>query len=307
MSGINTRHDSARRSLYSGKLDVEGMDHLLGLYRDLFRFNEEECASTANRKGLAHEEAKMRLAEGFVLNDPADLLLDPDEIKVRAGEVIQILVRHSEDAEGLKKDAAILTAQPPELNGLAQTYLAEGEEALRNELEPVKGSNPEVVMFVLFNALKSSFLQAAARCDGIDTSPWGKNYCPVCGGEPAVSYLVGEGGRKYLICFRCETHWRYRRFSCPKCGHEDPGESLFLYAESRVYRNVSASVCRECQTYIKTWRVEGRHLGDTHPEIEDLKTPGFDNAVEEKGFYRGSPNIYGVWIGTLTDETPMDD
>jgi len=47
-------------------------------------------------------------------------------------------------------------------------------------------------------------------------------------------------------------------------------------------------------------------MGDMHPEVDDLKTPGFDRGVEEEGFSRGAPNIYGVWIGTLTEEGDTD-
>ena len=89
---------------------------------------------------------------------------------------------------------------------------------------------------------------------------------------------------------------------CPFCGHENPKESGFLFSEDPLYRALSASVCSECQAYIKVWRTEGEDEDDLHPEMEDLKTPGFDRAVEEEGFSRGAPNIYGVWIGTVTDE-----
>jgi FdhE protein len=114
--------------------------------------------------------------------------------------------------------------------------------------------------------------------------------------------MMGDGGKRHLICFRCETHWPYRRLTCPYCGHQDPKDSGYLYSEDPDYQTLSASVCSECQAYIKVWRAEGDDLGETHPQIEDLKTPGFDRAVEEEGFSRGAPNIYGVWIGTVTDE-----
>ena len=307
MSDKNIKRESARRSLFSGKMDTEGMDDVLGLYRDLFELVEKDPAWGSDPRDLTGDEVGMRLSEGFTLIDPGDLLPRPDEVAARAGAVTKVLARHSEDADSLKDGMAGLITESDRLWELARTFLGEGEEALRKELLQVEGANPEVVMFVLFNALKSAFLQAAASCEAIDTSVWEKGYCPVCSGEPAVSYMAGEGGRRYLICYKCETHWRFKRLACPYCGEESANDSGYLYSEEPEYRTLSASTCNECQAYIKGWRVESDELGDVHPELEDLKTPGFDRAVEEQGFSRGAPNIYGVWIGAVTDEEGEPD
>jgi len=302
MADKDTNRESARRALFPGKLDTEGMDYMLALYQDLFDLAEKKVSLDKDQRRLSGEEARMRLTEGFALIDPEDLLPDPEGMAALADEVVQILVRHSEDADALKKDMADLDADPARISRLARTFLAEGEESLLRELLPTEGANPEVVMFVLFNALKGLFLQAAARCETVDTSAWEEGTCPVCGGAPAVDYLMGEGGKRHLICFRCETHWRFARLTCPYCGHENPKESGYLYTEDKDYQTLSASVCSECHSYIKRWRIESEALGDFHPEIEDLKTPGFDHAVEEEGFSRGAPNIFGVLIGAVTDE-----
>ena len=302
MSGKNARRESARQALFSGKLDTEGMEDVLALYRDLFELTEKTPTLVRDKKELTSDEARMRLAEGFALIDPGDLLPAPEKMAAMVKDVVQILGRHSEDPGALMEDMANLTTETARLNDLARTFLTEGEGALRKELLLIQGANPEVVTFVLFNALKGSFLFAAGRCESIDISAWEKGSCPVCGGEPAVGYVMGEGGKRYLICFRCETHWRFKRLTCPYCDHESPKETGFLYSEDADYKTLSAGVCNECQAYIKGWRIEGDDLGDMHPEVEDLKTPGFDRAVEEEGFSRGAPNIYGVWIGTMAEE-----
>jgi len=306
MSEKNAGHETAHRALFSGKLDIEGMDDVLALYRDLFELNEKTPLPARDQKELTSDQAQMRLTEGFSLIDPGDLLPGPEAMVAMVKEVAQVLAQHSEDAEALMEDIVNLTAEPEKLSDLARTFLIEGEEAFRKELLLIQGANPEVVMFVLFNALKSCFLEAAGRCREIDTSTWEKGCCPVCGGEPAVGYVLGDSGKQYLICFRCESHWRYKRLTCPYCGHENPRESGFLYSEDSDYKTLSAGVCKECQTYIKGWRLDGDELGDMHPEVEDLKTPGFDRAVEEEGFSRGAPNIYGVWIGNVAEEEGSD-
>ena len=307
MPDWRARRQSARRTLFSGGLDVEGMDDVLALYCDLYNLNENSPLLKRDQRELTEEEARMRLAEGFTLIDPEEILPGAQGVADRVRDVVQILSRHSDDPDVLMEDLANLTVEPGRLCESVRTFLSKGEDALRKSLALIDDVNPEVVMFVLFNALKSFFLEAAARCVQIDKSAWEKGYCPVCGGEPAVSYLIGEGGKRYLVCFRCETHWRYRRLACPYCGHENPKGSVYLYSEDADYRTLSASVCSECRSYIKVWRAEGDELGDMHPEVEDLKTPGFDRSVENEGYLRGAPNIYGLWIGTPADEVEDND
>jgi FdhE protein len=125
---------------------------------------------------------------------------------------------------------------------------------------------------------------------------WENGHCPVCGGEPAVAYLAGEGGKRFLICHRCETRWRFPRMVCPFCGKESPGESGYLYVEEPLYKGMTGHVCDDCGQYLKTWRVE-EDLGDLHPEVEDLKTPAFDAALESEGYSRGGANVFGVLVG----------
>jgi hypothetical protein len=307
MSDKNPERESAHKTLFSGGMDVEGMDEVLALYRDLFDLAEKKPSAGRPKRGLTDEEAQVRLAEGFTLVDLKDLLPEPGALASDVADVVQILGRYSEDTEALEKDLAGLVEDQARLVELARIYLDEGEETLRNKLLSIEGVNPEVVMFVLFNALKGAFLHAAAANSALDTSSWEERYCPVCGGDASVSYMVGEGGKRHLICFRCEAHWRFRRLVCPYCGVENPEHSGILYSDNTIYRDLSANVCSECRSYIKGWRIDGDELDDLNPQIEDLKTPGFDRAVEEEGFFRGAPNIFGVWIGALTEEDEITD
>jgi len=301
------RNEKRRSALFSGKMDMEDMENVLALYRDLFQLNEMDPPLDRPPRELAEKEVRMRLAEGFTLVDPEEILPDGPELAIRIRDVLKILQRHSEDPDSLTGDLKDLIDQPGRLDLLVGTFLREGEESVRKSLASMKDVNPEVAIFVLFNALKVPFLGAARRCRGIDTTAWEKGSCPVCGGEPAVACLIGEGGKRFLICFRCETRWRYRRMACPYCGHEDPKESVFLYSEDADHGALSASVCGQCLSYIKGWRVEGEDPGELCPEIEDLKTPGFDRAVQEEGYLRGAPNVFGLWIGSPDEEAPDRD
>ena len=298
----NRTRESDKRALFSGHMDKEGMDDLLDLYRDLFDLNEKNVSRVGRSRVLTAEEIQVRLQEGFALADLEDLLPDERELAISAADVVHILERHSEDSRSLKGDLAGLTEKPGQFLMLAKLYLTEGEEVLRKALLKIEGVNSEVLMFVLFNALKRTFLRAASMYGSVETKNRGRGSCPVCNGEPAVSYMIGEGGKRYLICFRCESHWRYRRLGCPFCGEEDTELSGYFYSDHEDYRNLSASVCGSCNSYIKVWRIEGDDPGDNPPQIMDLKTPGFDLLIEDKGYLRGAPNIYGIWIGSVAEE-----
>ncbi|MDF1535429.1 MAG: formate dehydrogenase accessory protein FdhE [bacterium] len=302
MSESTIRNRSFKDALFSGSMDAEGMEDVLQLYRDLFPVVSVGAGEGADTRELGEEEIQMRLDEGFTLLEPVDILPDTGELAKRAEEVVKILVGHSEDAETVTLTMSSLLEDPDAFHGLAAVWLKEGDAVLREKLGDLEGVNPEAVMFVLFNSLKGSFLEAAARFSHFDTGKWEQGRCPVCGGEPAAAYTMGEGGKRHLICHRCETHWRFRRLTCPYCGHESPEESGYLFSEDPEYRFLTGAVCGECRSYIKSWRVEGDDPGDLHPEVEDLKTPGFDRAVEGESYRRGAPNIFGVRVGTAEDK-----
>lgn len=299
MSENKIRNKSFREALFSGTADVEGLEAVLGLYRDLFPLTDPVATDL---RELREDEVNMRLEEGFTLVEPVEILPGADILSQKAREVAAVLAVHSEGPEAVNTTVEKVLEAPEIFHELASVYLKEGEAALREKLVKMDGVNPEVVMFMLFNSLKGAFLGAAHQFVDMDTDKWEHGQCPVCAGEPAVAYTIGEGGKRHLICHRCETTWRFRRLTCPYCGHENPEESGYLFSEDPEYRAMTSNVCGECRSYIKSWRVEGDDLDGVHPEVEDLKTPGFDSAVEVEKYRRGAPNIFGVWIGSTEEK-----
>ena len=300
MSENSIRDKSFKEALFSGSVDTEGLEEVLQLYRDLFPVTG--TGPGVDIKELREDEVQMRLDEGFTLMEPVEILPDGDELANKAREVAQILAGHSDDPESITGTVDLLLKDPKQFHELAEVYLKDGEPALREKVEDMDGVNQEVVMFILFNSLKGTFLEAASQLLDVDTSKWEHGRCPVCGGEATAAYTMGEGGKRHLICHRCETTWRFRRLTCPYCGHENPEESGYLFSEDPEYKTMTSSVCSECRCYLKTWRVEGDDLDGLHPEVEDLKTPGFDSAVEGEDYHRGAPNIFGVWIGSAEEK-----
>lgn len=299
MSETGIREDTFRDALLSGVMDLEGMDALLELYRELYPLRRSDLKPEKQLRVPTEDELSMRLDEGFTLLEIPDLLPNAEVLAGQAGDVTRILSRHSEDPETVRATMGPFLENPDSFLGFAEAYMQNGEAGLRERALTMDKANPEVIMFVVFNALKGLFLETALGFAGIQWEQWNHGRCPVCGGEPAVAFLTGEGGKRSLVCHRCETHWRFRRLICPFCDHESPGESSYLFVEEPGYETITGHVCDQCRCYIKTWRVEDDDLGALHPEVEDLKTPAFDAALEAEDYRRGSPNIFGILIGTV--------
>ena len=297
MVEVGEREETFHECLFTGTMDIEGMDALLALYRDLYPERKTSLKPAGKQKDPDEKETAMRLAEGFTMLEAPGILPGAEDLVEKAANVGRILFQYSEAPDSVAAAMDRVLVDPPSFLALAENCLGEGEMSLREKLSSEEGANPEVVMFVIFNATKGLFLQAAQRFSTAETNQWDHGRCPVCGGEPAVAYLAGEGGKKFLICHRCETHWRFPRLMCPFCEEKSPGESRYLYVEEPQYKTMTGQVCDECKSYIKTWRVEDDDLGDLHPEVEDLKTPGFDDALDSEGYRRGGANVFGVLIG----------
>jgi FdhE protein len=297
MTSIGDRENTFREALFSGGMDLDGMDALLALYRDIYPLRRSGPKPGKELKALRDDEISMRLGEGFSLLETPDLLPAEPDLSDHLESIGKILAGHSEDPDWVAQTVKRILEEPEGLSSLAEVYLKGGDGMLRAKAKSLDKANPEVVMFLIFNALKGLFLGAGHCSNEVSTDRWNRGKCPVCGGEPAVSYLAGEGGKRFLICHRCERIWRFRRLACPFCEHESPDESRFLYIEEPEYRIMSGYVCDECRSYIKTWRVEDEALGTLHPEVEDLKTPAFDAAMMSEGYRRVAPNIFGVMVG----------
>ncbi len=295
------KNGGSKDSLLSGTIDLPEMENVLALYRDLLPVVSEDTQVRKELKLLSDEEAKLRLEEGFTLIQESDLIPSKDDLQNRTREVYSVLDRYAENEKG-SVGSFVLLEEPDRLHELCKLYLSEGEEKLRDRVSGIEGVNPETAMFVIFNSLKGVFLEAGKVCSGIDKEQWEGNTCPVCGGSPAVAHMEGEGGKRLLICHRCETRYRFMRVLCPYCLNNDH-KKLGYFTIDDDEENIRVDFCKNCNCYIKTWNL--RDDENIRPEVEDLLTPRFDLAAEKEGFRRGAPNIFGIWVGF--DDPDVED
>ncbi len=110
-----------------------------------------------------------------------------------------------------------------------------------------------------------------------------------------MGLMEGEGGKRSLLCHRCELRWPYRRIRCPFCGNDDHRLLGYLAAgdagegESVAFR---LDTCDSCGCYLK---VRDLRAGETlFPEVEDLLNPALDLAGARQGYRRGGAGVFGV-------------
>jgi len=117
--------------------------------------------------------------------------------------------------------------------------------------------------------------------DTIAKSNWTEGYCPICGREPKISELRGEGGSRFLFCGQCGFEWQFKRVRCPFCGNEDQQTlAYFTIEEEEKYR---VDVCNVCNKYIKA--VDFRKAEkEPNLDVEDIATLHLDILADEEGY-----------------------
>jgi FdhE protein len=139
-------------------------------------------------------------------------------------------------------------------------------------------------------ALQVHFARLAAELDAKALVPAGDGVCPVCGGPPATSMVVGwQGahGARYCGCALCGTLWNYVRIKCALCG--STGGIAYQELEGGA-GTVKAETCKSCHGYLK---ILHQHKDPAVDVIaDDVATLGLDLLVRESGFKRGGANPF---------------
>jgi FdhE protein len=115
----------------------------------------------------------------------------------------------------------------------------------------------------------------------IQNLSWHKGYCPVCGSFPALSYLKGDEGQRWLMCGICSHEWRFMRTQCPFCENEDPEKSELCFVEDRAYER--AEMCHQCKRYIVSIDLR-KYPYHFMPEVAVVGTMYLDILAQGKGF-----------------------
>ncbi|MCA1493511.1 formate dehydrogenase accessory protein FdhE [Sinorhizobium alkalisoli] len=134
-------------------------------------------------------------------------------------------------------------------------------------------------------ALQVHFARLASVLDAGSLTPVADGICPVCGGRPASSMVVGwpgSHGARFCCCSLCSTLWHYVRIKCVLCG----STKGIGYREIENHGGfVKAETCDECQGWTKIFYQNKAPA--VEPVADDVASLGLDLLMREGRYRRG--------------------
>ncbi|MFH5926581.1 formate dehydrogenase accessory protein FdhE [Roseomonas xinghualingensis] len=132
-------------------------------------------------------------------------------------------------------------------------------------------------------------IYAAKLAGTLDASrlvPIGTGLCPVCGGPPVSSMVVGHQGAegaRYAACAFCGTSWNEVRIKCLACG-TTKGIGYKAAETEGEEATVKAETCDECRSWVKIL------YQNKNPSLEavadDVASLGLDLLMQETEYRR---------------------
>jgi len=139
-------------------------------------------------------------------------------------------------------------------------------------------------------ALQVHFARLAARLDASTLRRLGDGVCPVCGGAPVASAIVGwqrAHGARFCTCSLCATQWHVVRIKCVLC---ESTEGIAYQALDGGPDVVKAETCENCHGYVKI--LQQHKDPELDPVADDVATLGLDILLRENGYRRGAVNPF---------------
>jgi FdhE protein len=172
-------------------------------------------------------------------------------------------------------------------------------------LERLRHAAPEELDEMLGNVMTNSFpvealpqhlflsavaqvhaARLAATLDAARLVPLETGLCPVCGGPPVSSLVVGRQGAegaRYAACAFCGTHWNEVRVKCLACGSTKGVGYKEAEGEGEA-ATVKAETCDSCRSWIKIL------YQNKNPSLEavadDVASLGLDLLMQDTEYRR---------------------
>jgi len=157
----------------------------------------------------------------------------------------------------------------------------------------------------LASLIAMPLLQACRRAWAEHMPRWACDYCPVCGGWPALAEIRGLDGARHLRCGSCGSDWRTERLHCPFCGEPDHENLGILVSPDDLGRH-AIEVCDACRGYLKTFTtMTAIRPGDVL--LEDLATLALDMAALERDYHRPAARERAVAVGVVAEPRRLRD
>ncbi|WEX74375.1 formate dehydrogenase accessory protein FdhE [Sinorhizobium numidicum] len=134
-------------------------------------------------------------------------------------------------------------------------------------------------------ALQVHFARLASVLEAGKLTPVADGICPVCGGRPTSSMVVGwpgSHGARFCSCSLCSTLWHYVRVKCVLCG----STKGISYREIENHGGiVKAETCDECHGWTKIFYQNKDPA--IEPVADDVASLSLDLLMSEGPYRRG--------------------
>jgi FdhE protein len=198
----------------------------------------------------------------------------------------------------------------PALRGAVARFLEAMEPVempapARDALDWLRRTTPEVLGGMLGNIMADAipfdslpqhlFLSAAAQVDAarraatLDAArlvPLETGLCPVCGGPPVSSLVVGRPGAegsRYAACAFCGTQWNEVRIKCLACG-STKGIGYKAPEGEAEEPTVKAETCDSCRSWVKILYQDRNPA--LEPVADDVASLGLDMLMQGTEYRR---------------------
>ena len=137
-------------------------------------------------------------------------------------------------------------------------------------------------------ALQVHLTCLAAQLDKRAVQPVEDTVCPVCGGIPVSSLVVGwtqASKARYCACSLCNTLWNHVRIKCTACGSTD---GIAYYTIEDGPKTLGVETCTACRSYIK--HMQQHEDTQLDPLADDVASYALDLLARDQDFRRSSLN-----------------
>lgn len=236
---------------------------------------------------------------------PSATAPDPDAIS-RAREFgMPLLDRDKaadDDSLGVVFDRLFAEAAKIEMPQDAATAIANAASASRPQRRAMidaifAASLPPAAIaehIYVWAGLQLHLSRLASALDPKVARPVADGVCPICGGLPSSSMVVGWAGAhgaRFCACSLCNSQWHYVRIKCTCCGSTkgigykevDGGDGV-----------IKAETCDECQSWTKI--IYQQKSSAAEPVADDVGSLGIDILMRAEPYHRGgfSPLLAGL-------------
>lgn len=284
---LNPQRIEAAMASYGGVEYVS--DDLLKLTRNFLALYEKYFKifqSAAKKYGMTREQIGRQIEKGFFILNADQMELEPAALAALLNEVVDLATFTNEETIGAMREwVKKVRADREAMMNLVHLNIARQPEDINDAIRE-SGLTKEAFWYILHHFGVAVLWPYAAHFSAqIRDDKWQRPRCPICGNEPTMAGLVGEGGQRHLLCNVCNYVWTYQRIKCPYCGNEDPETLKVLATGSDTMHRLDA--CKKCGRYVKT--IDYRRADLQQPiilPIEDAATVYLDILAGNEGFLR---------------------